>query len=350
MSIRITSPNLTTLPQAKAPLPKYFCYFGRGQGGDVFLLTAWARLVFLLPPHANPCYTGEMTENLHPHLLNLIRLASTDLPPDVEGALQAASHNEIPGTAAHAALRTIQRNIDLARRNGTPLCQDTGTPTFYVSYPEDYSPRVLRDEIRQAIAEATRQSLLRPNAVHPVSGHNTGTNLGGAFFPVIHFTESQDDTLTIDLILKGGGCENVGAQYSLPDTALQAGRDLNGVRRVVLDAVFNAQGRGCAPGVLGVAIGGDRACGYQAAKQELLRQLDDLHPDPQISKLEKEWLAEANQLGIGPMGFGGRTTLLGIKIAVLYRLPASYFVTISYMCWAYRRRRLTLRRSLALLT
>lgn len=291
-----------------------------------------------------------MTENLHPHLLNLIRLASTDLPPDVEAALQAASHNEIPGAAAHAALRTILRNIDLARRNNTPLCQDTGTPTFYVSYPKEYPPHDLREEIRQAIAEATRQSLLRPNAVHPVSDHNTGTNLGGEFFPSIHFTEAPDDTLTIDLILKGGGCENVGAQYSLPNTALQAGRDLDGVRRVVLDTIFNAQGRGCAPGVLGVAIGGDRASGYQAAKQVLLRQLDDLHPDPQISKLEKEWLASANQLGIGPMGFGGRTTLLGIKIAVLYRLPASYFVTISYMCWAYRRRRLTLRRGLALLT
>ncbi len=219
-----------------------------------------------------------MTENLHPHLINLIQLTSTDLPPDVEAALQAASHKEIPDTAAYTALRTILRNVDLARRNGTPLCQDTGTPTFYVSYPQEYSPRSLRDEIQQAIVDATRRSLLRPNAVHPVNGKNTGDNLGGEFFPTIHFTESRDDTLTIDLILKGGGCENVGAQYKLPDTALQASRDLDGVRRVVLDAIWQAQGRGCAPGVLGVAIGGDRASGYQAAKRVLLRQLDDPPP------------------------------------------------------------------------
>ncbi len=305
---------------------------------------------FLLPHHNLSCYTDEMSENLSPHLLTLIRLTSTDLPPDVETALQVASKNEIPGTPAHAALRTILHNVDLARRNGTPLCQDTGTPTFYVAYPEDYSPHALRDEIRQAIAAATRQALLRPNAVHPVSGENTGNNLGGEFFPPIHFTEAQDDTLTIDLILKGGGCENVGTQYSLPDTTLQAARDLDGVRRVVLDAVWQAQGRGCAPGVLGVAIGGDRASGYQAAKQALLRQLNAPHPDPQIAELENEWLSQANQLGIGPMGFGGNTTLLGIKIAVLHRLPASYFVSIAYMCWAYRRRRLSLRRGLALFT
>jgi fumarate hydratase, class I len=303
-----------------------------------------------LPPLADPCYTDGMTENLHPYLLNLIRLTSTNLPPDVEAALQTAIHNEKPNTAAYTALRTILRNVDLARRNATPLCQDTGTPTFYVSYPQEYSPHALRDEIRQAVAAATRQSLLRPNAVHPVTDKNTGDNLGGKFFPTIHFTESQVDTLTIDLILKGGGCENVGAQYKLPDTTLQAGRDLDGVRRVVQDAVWQAQGRGCAPGVLGVAIGGDRASGYQAAKQTFLRPLGDSHPDPQIAALEKEWLAQANQLGIGPMGFGGHTTLLGLKIAVLHRLPASYFVTISYMCWAYRRRRLSLRQGLALFT
>jgi len=291
-----------------------------------------------------------MTEALHSHLLNLIRLASTDLPPDVEAALQAASHKEIPDTAAHTTLRTILRNVDLARRNGTPLCQDTGTPAFCVSYPQEYSPSAVRDAIRQAVDDATRQSLLRPNAVHPVTGENTGDNLGGEYFPTIHFTESRDDTLTFDLILKGGGCENVGAQYKLPDTTLHASRDLDGIRRAVLDAVWQAQGRGCAPGVLGVAIGGDRASGYLAAKQILLRQLNDSHPDPQIAGLENEWLAAANQLGIGPMGFGGQTTLLGLKIAVLHRLPASYFVTISYMCWAYRRRRLTLRRGLALYT
>jgi fumarate hydratase class I len=289
-----------------------------------------------------------MSDDLQALMSDLIRLTSTDLPPDVEAALQRARHAEALDSAARGALDTILHNVALARRNATPICQDTGTPIFFVRYPPGQSPRELRSAIQAAVAQATRQSLLRPNAVHPLSGNNTGNNLGGDHFPALHFTEAEDDTLTIDLILKGGGSENVGTQYSLPNENLQASRDLDGVRRTILDAVYRAQGRGCAPGVLGVAIGGDRSSGYQASKQVFLRSLDDRHPDPQIAALEENWLAAANQLGIGPMGFGGQTTLLGLKIAVLHRLPACYFVTISYMCWAFRRRRLTLRQGLAL--
>ena len=289
-----------------------------------------------------------MKDELRSALFNLIRLTSTDLPEDIEAGLQLAWHAEAPESPARITLGTILRNVSLARQNTTPLCQDTGTPLFYVRYPAGESTRTLRSQIEQAVAEATRQSLLRPNAVHPLTGQNTGNNLGDPSFPATHFTEVAGDTLTIDLILKGGGCENVGAQYALPDERLSAGRDLKGVRRAVLDAVYQAQGRGCAPGVLGVAIGGDRASAYQASKEIFLRPLNDHHPDPQLAALEEAWLAEVNQLGIGPMGLGGRTTLLGLKIAVLHHLPASYFVTVSYMCWAYRRRRLTLRNGLAL--
>jgi fumarate hydratase class I len=141
----------------------------------------------------------------------------------------------------------------------------------------------------------------------------------------------------VRLILKGGGCENVGAQYSLPDTRLGANRDLDGVRKAILDAVVQAQGKGCSPGILGVCIGGDRAVGYAHSKEQLLRTLPDVNPDPALAKLEQEIVASANRLGIGPMGFGGKTTLLGCKIGALNRLPASFFVSISYMCWAYRR-------------
>ena len=143
-------------------------------------------------------------------------------------------------------------------------------------------------------------------------------------------------------MLKGGGCENVGAQYSLPNSALGAGRDLAGVRKVVLDAVHKAQGQGCAPGILGVAIGGDRGSAYYASKETLFRSMDETNPEPELAALEERLTDEANQLGIGPMGFGGKTTVLGTKITSLNRLPASYFVTISYMCWAYRRRKMIL--------
>jgi fumarate hydratase class I len=280
-------------------------------------------------------------QDLTEPILELVRLAATDLPPDVEAALRRSVENEEPGSAARGALETILENVEMARRDSTPICQDTGTPIFYVYYPEGWSTRKLGEQIREAVAEATARTYLRPNSVDALTGKNTGNNLGGEHFPSIHFEEAEGHTLTIDLLLKGGGCENVGAQYSLPNTELGAGRDLAGVRKVVLDAVHKAQGKGCAPGILGVAIGGDRGSSYYASKEVLYRQLDDTNADPELAAMEERLAAEANQLGIGPMGFGGETTVLGAKIKALHRLPASYFVSVSYMCWAYRRRRMT---------
>ncbi|MEW5869474.1 MAG: fumarate hydratase [Chloroflexota bacterium] len=280
-------------------------------------------------------------QDLTEPILELVRLASTDLPPDVEVALRKAVEQEEPGSAARGALETILTNVELARANATPICQDTGTPIFYVHYPAGWSTRALRQQIEAAVVEATRRAYLRPNSVHSISGKNSGDNLGDDYFPTVHFEEVEGEALTIELMLKGGGCENVGAQYSLPNTALGAGRDLAGVRKVVLDAVHKAQGKGCAPGILGVAIGGDRGSSYYASKETLFRKLDESNPDPQLAALEERLTSEGNQLGIGPMGFGGQTTLLGAKLTSLHRLPASFFVTISYMCWAYRRRRMT---------
>ena len=273
-------------------------------------------------------------------ILELVRLASTDLPAPIKKRLQEALEKEAPGSAAHQALEIILENVDIARKSSTPICQDTGTPIFFVHYPPGYDPAELTRQIRAAIALATQHTYLRPNAVDPLSGKNTGNNLGDQYFPTIHFTPVEGDTLAIDLILKGGGCENVGAQYSLPDNRLEAGRDLEGVRKAALDAVFKAQGEGCAPGFLGIAVGGDRGTSYAASKQALLRPLDDTHPDTTLQNLEECITREANQLGIGPMGFGGNATLLGTKITATHRLPASFFVTVSYMCWAYRRRKM----------
>ena len=278
--------------------------------------------------------------NLTQEILELIRLAATDLPDDVERALIEAAEQEEPGSAAEGALRTIIENVALAREDSTPICQDTGTPIFYVFHPQGWSTRSLRTQIEDAVEQATIAAYLRPNAVDTLSGKNSGNNLGDDYFPSIHFQEGDQDALTIELILKGGGCENVGTQYALPNTQLGAGRDMEGVRKVILDAVFKAQGKGCAPGILGIAIGGDRGSSYIASKETLFRQLDDEHPDRSLAEFEERVTEEANQLGIGPMGFGGRTTVLGTKISSLHRLPASYFVTISYMCWAYRRRKM----------
>ncbi len=280
-------------------------------------------------------------QDLTEPILELIRQAATDLPPDVEASLRQAVEKEAPGSAARGALETILKNVELARANSTPICQDTGTPIFYVYHPEGWSTRKLRSQIEAAVAEATKRSYLRPNSVDSLTGRNSGNNLGGHHFPSIHFEEVDGDTLSIDLMLKGGGCENVGAQYSLPNSVLGAGRDLAGVRKVVLDAVHKAQGKGCAPGILGVAIGGDRGSSYYASKETLFRQMDEASQDPELAALEERLTEESNLLGIGPMGFGGSTTVLGTKITALNRLPASYFVSVSYMCWAYRRRRMT---------
>jgi fumarate hydratase class I len=285
----------------------------------------------------------EHMQDLTKPILELIRLAATDLPPDVEARLHEAVEQEEPGSAARGALETILKNVAMARQDSTPICQDTGTPICFVQYPEGWSTLRLREQIHNAVAEATRQAFLRPNAVDTLSGVNSGDNLGDAHFPTIHFEEVEGETLHIELILKGGGCENVGAQYALPNSNLEAGRDLAGVRKVVLDAVYQAQGKGCAPGVLGVAIGGDRGSSYAASKEVLLRQMDDSNPNPELAALEQRLTDESNQLGIGPMGFGGQTTVLGTKITGMHRLPASYFVSVSYMCWAYRRRQMEVR-------
>ncbi len=283
-----------------------------------------------------------MQPDLTPEILELVRFTSTNLPPDVEKTLRAAVDQEESGTAARGALETIVKNVEMARANSTPICQDTGTPIFYVHYPEGWSTRQLRAQIETAVIQATEKSYLRPNSVDSISGKNTGNNTGDNYYPTVHFEEvDADQPLVIELILKGGGCENVGAQYKLPDNRLNAGRDLEGVRKVVLDAVFQAQGKGCAPGALGVAIGGDRGASYLASKEVLFRDLEDENPNPQLAALEARITEEANQLGIGPMGFGGQTTVLGTKIKGLHRLPASYFVSVSYMCWAYRRRKMT---------
>ena len=274
-------------------------------------------------------------------ILELVRFTSTNLPEDVEKVLRKAFSQEEQGSAAYNALQTILKNVEMTRRNSTPICQDTGTPIFFVRYPEGWSQRKLREQIKAAIEEATKKSYLRPNAVDSISGKNTGNNLGDEHFPTIHFEEVDGDTLTIELMLKGGGCENVGAQYSLPDNRVKAGRDLEGVRRAVLDAVWQAQGEGCAPGFLGVSIGGDRGSSYVASKEALLRNVADENPNPELNALEGRLTQEANQLGVGPMGFGGKATVLGTKITSTHRLPASFFVTVSYMCWAYRRRKMT---------
>ncbi|MEY4200633.1 MAG: hypothetical protein RLZZ265_2373 [Verrucomicrobiota bacterium] len=269
-------------------------------------------------------------------LVELIRRTSAELPDDVNRALVTALENEKKGTIAASALKIIEQNIELAKRKSQPICQDTGSVIFYVDCPVAFDQIACEEAAREAVKAATKIGYLRQNSVDSLTGKNDGTNLGpGA--PAIHFHQHRSPEIAVRLVLKGGGCENVGAQYSLPAEKLHANRDLDGCRKVILDAVLQAQGKGCGPGILGVCIGGDRATGYEFSKQQFLRLLDDRNPNPELDALEQDILKTANELGIGPMGFGGKTTLLGVKICAANRVPASFFVSVSYMCWAYRR-------------
>lgn len=274
-------------------------------------------------------------------LTGLIRDASSSLPEDIEKALKSALRREEKGKSAALVLRTVLDNCALARKKRTPLCQDTGTLVFYVD--ERLRRKVTPVKIAQAVAAATAKGYLRKNCIDSVTGKSYDDNCCEGS-PIIHYVESAGPERKVTLIMKGGGSENMSRQYSLPDSALGAGRDLEGVRRCVLDAVVKTQGFGCAPGILGVCIGGDRATAYEVAKEQLLRPLgaEGEASDPVLRRLERRLLKEANSLGIGPMGLGGRTTLLGVKIASRPRLPASFFVTVAYMCWACRRRSIVL--------
>ncbi|MCF7825757.1 MAG: fumarate hydratase [Candidatus Marinimicrobia bacterium] len=281
---------------------------------------------------------------LKDQLLELIRLAATDLPKDVVESIQAAHQNEEDGSAARSVFGMILKNIELARAESTPICQDTGTNIYLVHIPEGLSMRKLTKLIREATAEAVEKSYLRPNAVDSLTGKNSGNNVGDGQ-PYIHFEEWDNDTIEFKLMLKGGGCENVSTQYKLPDVGLSAGRDMEGVYKVIIDAVNQAQGLGCAPGILGIGIGGDRMSSHMAAKTQLFRKIPDTNDNPDLAKLESRLKDDLNKLGVGPMGFGGNTTVMGVKIGSLHRLPASFFVSISYMCWAYRRHSMILKSS-----
>lgn len=290
-------------------------------------------------------------------IVELYKKVATSIPSDVEDALKKTYSDETEPLAKES-LQIILKNISVARATSRPVCQDTGFPVFYVKIPKGLSYQHIRDVIVDATRIATNKIPLRPNAVDVITEKNTGDNVG-TYFPLIYIEETEDQTLTVDLMLKGGGCENLGQTYKLPakldyqnivpassavlkksEAEFAAERDFDGIRKCILDAVYKAQGRGCPPYTLGVAIGGAKDQVTVLSKKQLMRRLYDKHPNDMISNLETLALTDINSLGIGTAGFGGKTTAIGVKIAAAHRHPASYFVDISFSCWANRRGRL----------
>jgi fumarate hydratase class I len=277
-------------------------------------------------------------------VLELLRRTTSRMPQDIIDALVRGRDAEEEGSRAFNTLNDMVKNILLADGHVTPLCQDTGTVLFWVKHPYGLSQRAAKRQIREAVVQATERVWLRPNCAKALSGKNSGNNLDpfGEGHPIVHFEEWDRPEIEVSVMLKGGGCENVGAQYRLPDVTLGAGRDIKGVRKAIIDAVVKAQGQGCSPGILGVAIGGDRVSGYEKSKELVLRKLGTANHDPEMDAFEKALTADLNTLGIGPMGYGGNTTILGVHVEEMYRHPASFFVSISYMCWSSRRRTMTI--------
>src|SRR6186713_2109614 len=231
-------------------------------------------------------------------LVELIRRTSAEIPDDVQQAIVHSLEEEKKGTIAESALKIIERNIELAKQKSQPICQDTGSILFYVDAPSGFDQIAFEETAREAVKAATKKGYLRQNSVDSLTGKNDGTNVGPGS-PVVHFHQHRAPSIEVRLVLKGGGCENVGAQYSLPNEKLHANRDLDGCRKVILDAVLQAQGKGCGPGILGVCIGGDRSTGYEFSKKQFLRTLGDRNPMPELDALEQEILKTANELGIG---------------------------------------------------
>lgn len=288
------------------------------------------------PRRATPAPPRLDPKALRASFLEIVRRTSVDLPQDIVRAIEAGRSKEEAGSNAMWAMNVINDNIGLARDNSAPLCQDTGSILFYIRAPRGFDETIITRAAAEAVADATAKGFLRQNSVDSLTGRNSGNNLGPGS-PTFHIHQWGAPDMEVRLMLKGGGCENVGVQYSVPDSRLGADRNLAGVEKCLLDAAYQAQGKGCGPGILGVCIGGDRSSGYAHSKEQLLRPLDDTNMSPELAALEARVTEKSNRLGIGPMGFGGTTTLLGCKIGVLNRLPASYFVSVSYMCWAYRR-------------
>ncbi len=273
-----------------------------------------------------------MTEKLLETVaVKLLQLAVTALPRDVKDALQRA-YREEENKVGKAQLETILKNVELAEKTCAPMCQDTGVVIFYVkagSQVEELDK--IEEVLRKATAKATEEIPLRPNAVDPFTQKNTGDNTG-RHVPHIHWEVVPGDTLEITVLPKGGGSENVSALGMLSPS-----QGIAGLKKFVVDTVINAGAKPCPPTILGVAVGGGADIAMKLAKEALLKPLNQPNPNPELAKLEQELREAANSTGIGPMGLGGKTTVLDVKVDYAHRHPASYPVAVVVQCWAARR-------------
>ena len=273
----------------------------------------------------------DLGETVEKTAINLLRLAVTELPKDVKDALRKAQREET-SEAGRTQLKAILDNVELAEKTRTPMCQDTGTVIFYIKAGAEVKRL---DEVENALRIATRKATvevpLRPNAVDPLKQKNTGDNTGRNI-PWVNWEIVPGSNLEITVLPKGGGSENV-----CTIGMLVPGEGIKGLKKFVIDALMKAGSKPCPPNILGVAIGGGADIAMKLAKKALLRPIDQPHPDPEIAELERELMEAANSTGIGPMGLGGKFTVLGVNFDYAVRHPASYPAAVAFNCWAARR-------------
>lgn len=263
--------------------------------------------------------------------IKLLQPAVTELPQDVKEALQNAYRRE-ESEAGKTQLKAILNNIELAEKTRTPMCQDTGVIIFYLKAGAQVKDLdKIEEALRNATKRATKEVPLRPNAVNPFTQKNTGDNTG-RFIPFIHWEIVPGNDIEITVFPKGGGCENVCALGML-----RPGEGVKGLKKFVVDTIIKAGAKPCPPNIIGVAVGGGADIAMKLAKKTLLRPLNQSNPDPELAKLEKELYEAANSTGIGPMGLGGKFTVLGVHVEYAERHPASYPAAVAVQCWAARR-------------
>ena len=263
--------------------------------------------------------------------IKLLQLAVTELPQDVKKALQNAYRRE-ESEAGKTQLKAILNNIELAEKTRTPMCQDTGVIIFYLKAGAQVKGLdKIEEALRNATKRATKEVPLRPNAVNPFTQKNTGDNTG-RFIPFIHWEIVPGNDIEITVFPKGGGCENVCALGML-----RPGEGVKGLKKFVVDTIIKAGAKPCPPNIIGVAVGGGADIAMKLAKETLLRPLNQSNPDPELAKLEKELYEAANSTGIGPMGLGGKFTVLGVHVEYAERHPASYPAAVAVQCWAARK-------------
>lgn len=268
-------------------------------------------------------------ETIKQTAIELLKRASTQLPKDVIESLENAYKKE-ETEVAKMQLKAILDNIKLADENKIPMCQDTGIPIFYITLGNFYVKN-LDMAIINAVIEGTKEIPLRPNAVHPLTRKNPGNNFGEKM-PYINYKYSENNYIEITAFPKGAGSENKSALSMLTPS-----QGIKGIKEFVINTIVKAGGDPCPPIMVGIGIGGSADISMKLAKESLLRAINQRHKDKEIAKLEEELFNAINELGIGPMGLGGKTTTLGVNIEYAYCHTASLPVSVNIQCWAGRK-------------